>query len=103
MLDIAKHGKKQFFTAAPGSTNPVCVLPANANRISAVIVNNGSQTVYLGGDPGGVAQGQALSSTTGFPLLAGASTTDVSSNDAWWALAASTTGDLRIMEVSASA
>ncbi len=93
-------GTKKFYTAAPGSTNPIPVLPANANRISVVIINNGSQTVYLGGDPEGFAQGAALSSTTGAPLLAGASITDTSSIDSWWALAASTTGDLRIIETS---
>ncbi len=92
-------GSKKFYAPAPGSTAPMLILAANPNRVSALIINAGSQTVYLGGT-GGIAAGVALSSTSGNPLLAGASITDNSSTDEWWGIAASTTGDLRITEVT---
>lgn len=98
MQDHEKIGRKEFIVAAPGATTPICVLPANGSRISATIANHGSQTVFLGGDPIKNAPGQTLGSTTGFPLLAGDTADDSVSTDSWWAIAASGTGDLRIIE-----
>ncbi len=91
----ATHGTKVVSTVAVTSTagQGMLLLAANANRISALIVNNGAQTVYLD-------VANTVSTTASVPLLTGASLTDNSSNDAWYGLAASTTGDIRVIEAS---
>ena len=91
----AIHGTKVLSTCAVTSTagQGMLVLAANASRKSALIVNNGTQTVYLD-------VANTVSTTASIPLLTGASLTDSTSTDAWYGLAASTTGDLRVVEVS---
>lgn len=86
-----RHGAKASTAAAPTTAAAQC-LAANAGRIRATIVNAGTQTVYLG--PASVA------TSTGIPLVAGAAMEDAESTDAWYAVTASGTGDLRIIEVS---
>jgi len=86
------RGSKVFSTAAPTASAAQC-LAANASRKTAVIYNNGSQTVYLGGSG-------SVTTSNGLPLLVGASVEDDTSVDAWFAVTASGTGDLRIVEVA---
>jgi len=86
-------GSKTITSAAP-TTAAASVLAANANRKSATILNaHATLTVYLG------ASG-AVTTANGLPLAAGASLADAVSTDAWFAIMASGTGDLRIVEVA---
>lgn len=84
-------GSKTFSDPAP-TTSASSIVSASASRIAVSIYNNGSQTVYLGKD-------NTVSSTNGMPLVAGGSMSDDVSSDAWWAVTASGTGDLRIIVV----
>jgi hypothetical protein len=89
---VAKHGTKAFTTNAP--TNAAAqALAANSGRIKALITNNGTMTAYLGKD-------NTVTTSNGVPLYVGASVEDDVSTDAWYAIVASGTGDLRIVEVS---
>jgi hypothetical protein len=83
---------KTLTTAAPTNTAAL-VLAANPERQGALIYNNGSQTVYLGKDA-------TVTTANGMPLPSGASLADDRSADAYWAIVASGTGDLRIIEVA---
>lgn len=83
-------GSKAITTAAP-STSAGVVLAANNSRLSCLIQNVGSVTVYLG--VSGV-------TTSGLRLLAGAELSDDSSRDAWYAITAAGTGALVIAEVA---
>lgn len=85
------RGEKTITTAAPDTT-PAQVLPVNIQRIAVTIQNVGSVDVYLGTD-------DTVSSSNGLLLKAGSYISDDSSIDAWWAVAASGTADLRIVEV----
>jgi hypothetical protein len=77
-----------------GPTNTAAqVLAANTARQSALFYNNGTQTIYLGKD-------NTVTTSNGMPLTAGASLEDRESIDAWYAIVASGTGDLRIIETS---
>jgi hypothetical protein len=87
-----RSGTKAFTTAAPTASAAQC-LAANANRLRALIENNGVQTVYLGKD-------NTITTATGLPLASGASAEDDATTDAWYAITATGTGDLRIVEVS---
>lgn len=85
-------GTKTFSTAAP--TNAAAsILAANASRKTALIVNAGSVTVYLGKD-------NTVTTSNGIPLAVGAAIEDDRSTDAWYGITASSTGDLRILEVA---
>jgi len=83
---------KQFSTAQP-TTTAAQLLPTNDKRVSVLIWNNGTATVYLGNDA-------TVTPTTGFPLGAGLGLEDNQSSDPWWAVTSSGTGDLRIVKVT---
>lgn len=86
------RGRKRAEAVAPTTTSTT-VAAANTSRISLTIVNNGSQVVYIG--PRGV------TTSNGIPVAAnGGAYEDVTSLDAWFAVTAAGTGDLRILEVS---
>lgn len=85
-------GSKTFSDPAP-TTTASSIIGANATRKVASIYNAGSQTVYLGNTSG-------VTTSNGFPLVPGANMVDDASIDAWWAITASGTGDLRIIEVT---
>lgn len=92
--NLGLTGAKTFSTAAPTDSAGSEILAANAQRKSALIVNNSGGTVYLGGSSG-------VTSANGIPLADGQSLTDTTSTDAWYARAATgVTGDLRICEVA---
>lgn len=88
---VEAGGAKTQSTAAP-TTTPGSVLAANDDRQSCTIHNAGSQAVEVGTS--------SVTYGTGLPLEPGQTLTDDSSTDAWWAVAASGTGDLRIIEVA---
>lgn len=90
--NVGLTGSKTFSDPAPTST-AASVLAANTGRKVAVIYNNSGATVYLGKD-------NTVTTTNGLPLPDGASLVDDHSTDAWWAIMASGTGDLRIYEVA---
>jgi hypothetical protein len=83
-------GTTTFSVATPSTSAQV--LAANTSRKSALIHNAGSQIVYLGGS--------GVSTSTGVPLAPGATLIDNRSTSAWHGIAASGTGDLRIIEVA---
>jgi hypothetical protein len=89
IVAVAK-GTKAFTKVAPTGAEDL-LLAANADRVAAIFYNHGSVTVYLG-----------LSGVDAddFPLGVGASFVDNVSTDAWYGLAASGTGDIRIIEVT---
>lgn len=89
---MAKGCKTTQSAAAPTSS-AARVLAANTFRRLALLVNYGSVTVYLGG-PG-------VTTSNGIPVLAnGGAYEDVTTVDDWYAVTASGTGDLRILEVT---
>lgn len=92
MPTVQSYNTKAFTAAAPTNTAAV-VLAANTERERALIYNNGSQTVYLGKDG-------TVTTANGLPLIPGAALEDDRTADAWWAIVASGTGDLRILEVT---
>lgn len=85
-------GSKTFTDPAP-TTTAAEMVAANASRKSVSIYNAGSQIVYLGKTSG-------VTTTNGWPLVPSASLADDISTDAWYAITASGTGDLRIIEVA---
>lgn len=69
-------------------------LAANKHRLSAVLVNaHASVVCYIGRD-------NTVTAANGIPLAAGASFTDNFSTDAWFVIPASSTTDLRVLEVA---
>lgn len=88
----APKGSKTFSASAPTGAAAVA-LAANASRIEALIRNAGSVVVYLGKD-------NTVTTANGVPLNPGDALTDDRSTDAWWAITAGGTGDLRISEVA---
>jgi len=82
---------KTMSAAAP-TNSAASVLAANTDRKTAVIFNNGSVTVYLGKDG-------TVSTANGLPLAPGSTLEDTDTQDAWFGITASGTGDLRIVEV----
>lgn len=93
-VDVTRlpKGSKTLTDPAPTST-AASVLAANTSRKSATIHNAGTMTVYLGKD-------NTVTTSNGFPLGVGATLADDVTTDAWWAITASGTGDLRIIEVA---
>lgn len=85
-------GSKTFSDPAPG-TGAASIVGANANRVSVTIHNAGTVTVYLGKD-------NTVSTSNGLPLPPNATLSDEVTTDAWWAIVAAGTGDLRIIEVA---
>lgn len=88
-----RKGTKSAPAAKAPTTAALLLLASNASRISALLSNAGSVTVYLG-------RGNSVAATTGIPLAPGASLTDTDSTDDWWGITASGTGDIRVLEVS---
>lgn len=93
-VDVTRlpKGSKTFADPAP-TTSASSIVAANASRKSVTIHNAGTVTVYLG-------LNGSVTSSNGLPLGAGATLSDDASTDAWYAITASGTGDLRIVEVA---
>lgn len=85
-------GTKTFSDPAP-TNSASSIVAAAAGRLSVSIFNAGTMTVYLGKD-------NTVTTSNGFPLVVGATLSDDVSVDAWWAITASGTGDLRIIVVA---
>lgn len=83
-------GSKTFSDPAPTSSASQ-IVAADVTRKSVFIQNVGSVDVYLGAS--------GVTTSTGILLAAGASCTDRESTDAWYAVTASGTADLRVMVV----
>ena len=75
-----------------GPTTATNVAPSGG-RMSVTIFNNGAQTLFLGPT-------NAVTTSTGYPVLVGTSFTDSVSSDDWWAIPASGTLDVRVITVS---
>lgn len=74
------------------TTSPTLLLAANADRKEALLVNNGTQTVYI-------YPGSSFTISGAIPLVSNAAFTDDLTVGAWYGLVASATGDVRIIEV----
>lgn len=81
---------KVFFRTVSLATTAMQILPPNPNRLSALIKNNSSVAVYLHDTSG-------VTSSNGFPLAQG-DALDLAAPDGLWAVAASASADLRIIE-----
>lgn len=91
-VTLAK-GAKTFSNPAP-TTSATLVLAANASRLSAVIVNDGTVKCYLGKD-------NTVTASNGIPIQPnGGVLVDGDSTDAWWGITAAGTADLRVCEVA---
>jgi hypothetical protein len=92
--NVGLTGAKTFSDPAVAANSNGLVLAANTGRKSALIVNNGDGTVYLGKD-------NTVSASNGIPLGPGQSISDTTSTDAWWAWAPTgVTSDFRVVEVA---
>lgn len=93
-VDVVRmpKGSKTFSDPAPTTTASE-IVAANSSRKSVSIYNAGTQIVYLGLTSG-------VTASNGWPLVPSASLSDDVSTDAWYAITASGTGDLRIIEVA---
>lgn len=71
------------------------ILPSNPSRRGALVYNNGTVTVYLGFD-------SSVTSTTGLPLVAGATYNDSGDSDLYrsdiYGITASSSSDVRFHE-----
>lgn len=76
------------------TTTAALLVAANGNRKSVTIQNQGSVTVYLGKE-----DVTTTGATRGFALLADHTFTDNASNGLWWAVAASSTAVVHVIEV----
>lgn len=86
---------KLVFHAIPVPATAIQILAENQARQNALIKNNGSVTVYLH-------QTSGVTASNGYPLGQG-DAMEVEAHGgppywAWWAVAASSSGDLRIIE-----
>lgn len=86
-------GSKSAPQAYTIGTTPQRVLAANGDRLSATLWNTGAQTIFLGSD-------NTVSPTNGVPLAANAALVDDDSYDEWWAVVASGTSTMPVVEVS---
>lgn len=85
-------GTNSFTPVAPtGSATQI--VASNANRSSLLIYNNGSVVVFLG-------RSNTVSTSNGMPLNPMSSLEDSESTDAWYAITAGGTGDLRVIETT---
>lgn len=89
---ILPRGSKSTVAAVSVGTSATPIIASNAARKALYIVNNGTVPVYLGNS--------GVATTTGLPLLAAGSVTDVVTTDAWYGIVASGTADVRVVEVS---
>ena len=95
MADGRKSAVGAANAISVGAGAAAVVLPANSERLSAVILNNSAGVVYLGSGTAG------LSAANGLPLAAGASLTDTTSGDAWAVFNGQAgAADIRVMETS---
>lgn len=89
------HGQKVMSRVQP--TTAAVALSTNKNRLGLIIRNNSSVTVYLGRSD--------VTATTGFPLKEDEIFVDEDARDPvfgsvddWYAITASGTGDVRLIE-----
>lgn len=88
-----KGNLNQSAAVSVGNTATL-LLAANERRVSAIIYNNGSVTIYVGN--------ASVTSSNGIPVAAATSFTDDASNGALYAITASSTADTRVAEVTAT-
>jgi hypothetical protein len=87
-------GTKTLSVVAVSSAAATLVLAANANRKSALLLNDAGGTVYFGPD-------NTVSSTNGLPVTDGQVLNDGGSNDAWYVRAATgVSGNIIVIEVA---
>lgn len=96
-MDIVtpRKGKRTGTNISVGSSSAVQIAQNNNSRKSLIIQNQGSQTVYIGDST--VTNSGA---TRGYALFSGNTFTDNASDEEWWAVGASSTNNLYVLEVT---
>lgn len=89
---MADKGRRDHSRKQPTALAAMLVVDNDPLRKALTIKNAGTVTVYLG-------DSDAVTAETGFPLEAGDVLTDDVSVERYYGIAASGTGDLRIIEV----
>jgi len=79
-------------SAVTVATTATLLAPANGDRVSIAIINNGGVTLYVGGS--------GVTAATGVPIPAGAALADSDSTDAYYGIVASGTVDARVLEAT---
>lgn len=96
MFDIVQFRKgKRVHTNVTVDTNAQAVVAANNSRKSVIFQNQGDVTVFLG-----KLDVSQTGATRGYALFKGLSFTDDSSDEEWWAIAASGSAIVHIVEVT---
>jgi hypothetical protein len=97
MYDVVELRKGLRTQTAPSVTSGAAtqIAAKNPSRKSITIQNQGSVTIFLG-----ASNVSATGATTGYALFAGLTLTDTASTDEWWAISASTTTTLSVIEVT---
>lgn len=94
-IGVNQKGHRTTTNVTVQSSGATQLLSAAPHRKSAMLQNQGSVTVFIGG--GDVA---ISGPSRGYALFAGASFTDDATADEWWAIAASSTAIVNVMEVA---
>lgn len=94
-IDDASRKSKgtNTFTRVQPTTTATQLVATNSNRITLLIYNAGTETVYLN-------RSSSVSTTNGVPLLPQSNLEDGESLDAWYGITGQNTGDLRIIETT---
>jgi len=79
-------------TAVTVATTATLLQAENSARCKLVIANNSTAPIYVGG--------ASVTTATGIPIAAGASLVDDASEDAWYAIVAVGTADVRVEETA---
>jgi hypothetical protein len=87
-----RRGTKSFSQVSAGNS-AIQVVATNSSRASLLIFNAGTETVFLG-------KTSAVTTADGIPLYPLSNLEDTDSYDSWYAITASSTTDLRIVETA---
>lgn len=90
----APKGNLNQSSAVSVTSSATPILAANDRRVSTIIYNNGSVTVYIGN--------ASVTAASGIPVVAAGSFTGDSSNGPIYGIAASSTAEVRVAEVTAT-
>lgn len=84
-------GNKTNTFAVTAGTKPVLLSASNDNRVSILVVNAGSVTVYITGK-------QSDAYTQGIPVVANQSYSNDTTTAELWVVTSSSTSDVRVQE-----
>lgn len=93
VADLLTKGSKSAPATVAVAQVAILLLAANPGRKSALFVNSGANTIFIGRD-------NTVVAATGIPVPAGATFKDDFSQDAWWAIATTGTNNTQVVETS---